>query len=152
MFFIFDIIIRIYKGNFREGLMFSWAPYLLPREKYWHYLSDEQGSHASLAKWSLVTVLILFVGAAYLFYRYGVTYWTIGIFVVLLFLAVFGVVYALATTSSRMWWYSLVLFAGASIFLSFFLIPLFGTGLLTLYLSVSHLISLIRGKEIIHKL
>jgi hypothetical protein len=149
MWFIIDIFFRIYQGNVVDGLLFSFAPYGLTPEKYWYYLSDEKGNHAFLAKWSLVTVLILFIGLGVLVYRYGVNYWTIALFIILLILFFFGVLYAVTSTSSRMWWRTLLAFSVVSCIFSIILIPLFGSGLITLYLSVSHFISLVRVKKLV---
>jgi hypothetical protein len=149
MLFFIDLLTRIYEGGLREGLTFSFAPYLLTGERYWHYIHGDQKTHRVLAKWSLILNLVLLIALAYAFYAVGAVWWTITLFVILVLFSLLATAYAISSASPRMWWNTLVLIFCVSIGISLLLIPFFGIGFFSTYLTIAHIFSLLRARPYI---
>lgn len=143
----FALILSIIQKSFR----FTWAPFLLTPEEYWKYLSGEQSDHNLVATIFLSILFVLLLGYALLVWVFGMVWWTILLFVLLVGLVLFGTLYAFGTRSPRTWWKTACIFSILSVLISLLLAPLFGIGLFGLYLSVSHLVSLIRTRSIAFK-
>lgn len=132
----------------KRSLKYSVAPYLLTTEDYWGYIYVEQQHHKAWAFKFLLIDVVVFLGLLMLLLTYHVNYFWIG-FLCLLFItsALLNGIYATSSKSARRWWISLTMVALFLFLLSIWLITINEAGIILSYLSVSHLIALIRARR-----
>ena len=145
-FMSFNVLDKIIKRR----LKYMIAPYLLSAEDYCGYLKVEQAHHRAWAMIFLAVDGLVLLGLLTILLLYKAGYFWIGS----LTLGFFGSllmngIYAASSRSTNIFWRSLFLLSLFLFLFSIWAISVNASGVILTYLSVSHLISLIKIRDLI---
>lgn len=131
-----------------RSVKYRLAPYLLSPKDYWGYIYVEQQHHRSWAFKFLLIDCIIFAGLLTILLTYEVNYIWIG-FLGLIFVgsAILNSIYAVSSKTTKRWWLSLIVVALFIFFFSIWFILINDAAIILIYLSLSHLVALIKARK-----